>query len=146
MTPDQSRHARLIEPVRTLLKATGLPYVIENVEGARRHMDNPLRLCGSSFGLGVRRHRYFESNALLIPVACNHAAQPRPVGVYGSHPEAPGKTYRRPNGGRRGDRAHSAVEAGAAMGGVHWMNWRELAESIPPAYTEHLGRQLLEAL
>lgn len=51
ITPNASRgkHPDLIAETRELLKATGLPYVIENVVGAPLH--NPIRLCGSSFSL-----------------------------------------------------------------------------------------------
>lgn len=38
---------RLIAPIRLLLQKTGLPYVIENVEGAP--LLNPVRLCGTQF-------------------------------------------------------------------------------------------------
>jgi DNA (cytosine-5)-methyltransferase 1 len=30
--------------------------------------------------------------------------------------------------------------------GIDWMEWNEIRESIPPAYTEFIGRQLIEAL
>lgn len=33
---------------------------------------------------------------------------------------------------------------GFALGGVDWMNRAELAEAIPPAYTEFIGRQIKE--
>lgn len=64
-------YPELIEPTRRLLEKTGLPYIIENVVGAP--LRNPILLCGSSFGLRVRRHRLFESNWFLIapPVATN---------------------------------------------------------------------------
>ena len=56
----------LVGPTRELLIATGLPYVIENVPGAP--LVDPVTLCGSMFGLAVRRHRLFESNvALMVP-------------------------------------------------------------------------------
>src|ERR1035441_3064065 len=42
-----ARYPRLIEPVRELLKASGLPYVIENVVGAP--LVNPVWLCGCHF-------------------------------------------------------------------------------------------------
>lgn len=57
-------YANLIPEGRDLLKATGLPYVIENVPGAP--LESPVQLCGSSFGLDVRRHRLFESNIDLV--------------------------------------------------------------------------------
>jgi DNA (cytosine-5)-methyltransferase 1 len=30
--------------------------------------------------------------------------------------------------------------------GIDWMSKRELSQAIPPAYTEYIGRQLLEVL
>jgi len=55
---------RLIEPVREILIASGLPYVIENVDGAP--LLNPMVLCGTMFkGLRVLRHRLFETNFKL---------------------------------------------------------------------------------
>lgn len=126
----------LLTPSRPLLEATGLPYVIENVAGAP--LVDPLQLCGSTFGLGVRRHRLFESNVYLAGAGpCRHQEQGRPVGVYGS----PNDDI--PQGGRT---ARNVAEAQAAMG-IDWMpRWAELKESVPPAFTEHIGRQLLAAL
>src|SRR5690606_28822796 len=48
----------LIEPVRDLLDAVDLPYVIENVQGSPVRRD--MTLCGEMFNLAVIRHRYFE--------------------------------------------------------------------------------------
>jgi DNA (cytosine-5)-methyltransferase 1 len=135
----------LVEPTRALLVDTGLPYVIENVPGAP--LLNPMVLCGSMFGLQVRRHRLFESSALLFPpTECRHREQGRPVGVYHTMGDQvkgiDHTTGRLVLGGRTAD---SVEEGGAAMG-IDWMTWRELAESIPPAYTEWIGRQLLNVL
>lgn len=124
----------LIEPTRELIRQSGKPYVIENVPGAP--LVNPIQLCGSSFGLLVRRHRLFESNIRLRGSQCDHKAQGRPVGVYGSLNDEI------PNGGRT---AKTIVEGKAAMG-IDWMIWSELVEAIPPAYTEFLGRQIIETL
>lgn len=30
--------------------------------------------------------------------------------------------------------------------GIDWMLWRELTQAIPPAYTQHIGEQLLDHL
>lgn len=30
--------------------------------------------------------------------------------------------------------------------GIDWMGWRDLCESIPPAYTEWIGTRLLAAI
>lgn len=139
ITPDKSQWPLLIEPVRDLLSATGLPYVIENVEGARPYMVNPFKLCGSSFGLGVRRHRYFESNIFLYGPPCRHNGQ-EPIGVYGSLGHS-----LRPDGTSRGRKARSATEASNALGGVEWMSHKGMTECVPPAFTEHVGQQLISA-
>jgi DNA (cytosine-5)-methyltransferase 1 len=126
----------LIEPTREALDATERPYVIENVPGAP--LRNPLTLCGSSFGLDVRRHRLFESNVPMLAPPCDHGWQtPR-------FPQATNRTNLR-----------STVEVGvwripletqqAAMG-IDWMELRELSEAVPPAYTRLLGAQLLDVV
>ena len=124
----------LIPETRAAFIESGLPYVIENVPGAP--LKDALVLCGSSFGLKVRRHRLFESTIPLTGLPCDHKGQGRPVGIYGSMRD------NIPKGGRT---AHSIEEAREAMG-IDWMLWGDLVEAIPPAYTEHIGRQLLEAL
>lgn len=131
-------YLNLIPETRQLARALGVPYVIENVEQARSELRDPVMLCGSSFGLDVRRHRLFESNIPLRGPACDHAWQtPR-------FTPASNRTNLR-----------STVEVGvyriplatqrAAMG-IDWMDLGELSQAIPPAYTERLGRQLLEHL
>lgn len=131
----------LVAPVRNKLNSCGNPYIIENVEGAP--LDDPILLCGSMFGLLVQRHRLFESNIFLMSMDCSHdryvADKPnlhrlskspsRVVGCYG-------------NGRGRGD---NVALWGRAMG-IHWMSRRELSQAIPPAYTEFIGKQLMEYL
>ena len=124
----------MIPEVREALIASGKPYIIENVPGAP--LINPVMLCGSGFGLKVRRHRLFESNIELVGNTCNHKEQGKPVGIYGSmRDEIPGG----------GHTAKTMEEANAAMG-IDWMIWGELVESIPPVYTEYLGKQIRHAL
>jgi hypothetical protein len=77
----------LIPATRALLDASGVLYVIENVPGAP--LRNPIVLCGSRFGLKVRRHRLFESRFLGLPgmparVGCDHTRQGRPIDVSGT--------------------------------------------------------------
>lgn len=127
-------HPDLIEPTRELLDVTGLPYVIENVPGSP--LKPTIVLCGSMFGLGVRRHRLFESTAPMLQPECQHRIAGVPMGVYG-HPGG-GESSRRKNKGKKG----SAAEWAAAMG-IDWMTARELAQAIPPAYTEHIGGYLM---
>ncbi len=137
-----NRHGRsdyaLIDSVRELLEATGLPYVIENVRGALSEMRNPLELTGEQFGLGVHRPRLFESNVLLLaPPKADR--QKDAAAVYGAGLKL-----------RNGDRADGSIlhaatlEDGSDAMGIDWMAWDELKEAIPPAYTEHLGLQLLQ--
>jgi DNA (cytosine-5)-methyltransferase 1 len=121
----------LIPETRAALIACGKPYIIENVVGSP--LINPIQLCGSSFGLRVRRHRLFESNMKLQGSECNHKLQGRPVGVYGSLNDEI------PNGGKT---AKTISEARIAMG-IDWAIWTELVEAIPPAFTKYLGHQVI---
>lgn len=141
-TRDHTRHPDLVTPVRERLKLLGLPYIIENVPAAP--LIDPVQVCGSALGLKVRRHRRFESNVPLVGTHCAHKEQGVPVGVYGQHADT--RRYYRPDGTQRGTKALSDQEGRDAMG-ISWpMTWADLAEAIPPAYTELLGSQLLEAV
>ena len=119
----------MIDEVRAALIASGKPYIIENVPGAP--LIDPIMLCGSAFGLKVRRHRLFESNLPLQGTKCDHKTQGKPVGIYGSMRDEI------PNGGHT---AKTMEQANEAMG-IYWMLWGELVEAIPPMYTEYLGKQ-----
>jgi DNA (cytosine-5)-methyltransferase 1 len=125
-----------IVTTRMLLQQVGLPYVIENVPGAPLH--DPIVLCGSSFGLDVRRHRLFESNAQLVAKPCDHSWQtPR-------FPPATNRTNLRRTVEVGVWRIPLAVQQEAMS--VDWMTLPELSEAIPPAYTEWIGRQLIDEL
>jgi len=142
-TPAETRdsHPDLVGPVREALKAWDGTYVIENVPGAP--LDHPVMLCGSAFGLRVRRHRLFESNAFLMSPGCFHDGRPV-VGVYGDHADQ--RQHFRPDGTARGTKATSVADAQDALG-IDWMTrWEDLADSIPPAMTEHIGSQILDQL
>ena len=124
----------LIPQTREALVASGKPYVIENVPGSP--LINPIRMCGSAFGLKVRRHRLFESNIQLTSSICNHKEQGKPVGIYGSmKDEIPGG----------GHTAKTIEQAREAMG-IDWMIWGELVEAIPPIYTQTIGKQILSVI
>ena len=132
-------HPMLIEPVRELLDATGLPYVIENVQGAPLRKD--LMLCGSMFGLRVRRHRIFETNwSVGGAPPCHH--QDDSIAIYGSMDGR--RVWTRKNGTEL-RAARTIGQASEAMG-IDWMTWNEIKEAIPPAYTEFIGKQLLDLL
>lgn len=128
----------LITPLRPLLDATGLPYVIENVPGAP--LLNPARICGTGLGLRVQRHRDFECSGFSVwSVPCSHGSNPW-NSAYGA---ATGRKRRRvPVIGEWRTPRRLQFEAM----GIDWMTLEELTESIPPAYTEHIGRALLAAI
>jgi DNA (cytosine-5)-methyltransferase 1 len=120
----------LLAQVRSLLVVSGKPYIIENVKGAP--LIDAVQVCGSAFGLKVRRHRLFESNLELKGTDCHHSQQGKPVGIYGSmRDEIPGG----------GHTAKTMPQAYEAMG-IDWMIWGELVEAIPPAYTHYIGMQV----
>jgi DNA (cytosine-5)-methyltransferase 1 len=133
-----SDELELLEPTRELLAATGLPYVIENVVGARRHMESPLMLHGGHFGLNLYRPRLFESNVLLM--APPKAARPKNAAAVYGRKEDRRLLWTRSDGTEL--RAASLDEARDAMG-MPWASWNGCREAIPPAYTEFIGRQLL---
>jgi DNA (cytosine-5)-methyltransferase 1 len=127
-----SRKPNLIDPVRKMLQESNRTYIIENVPGSP--LINPIQLCGSSFNLGVRRHRLFESNEKLQGSICDHKKQGKVVGVWGH------RNDQIPNGGKS---ASTIEEARKAMG-LNYMNWANIIEAIPPAYTKYLGQQLMK--
>jgi DNA (cytosine-5)-methyltransferase 1 len=134
------QHVNLIPEVRDALLQWGGPYVIENVPGARRDLRHPITLHGGMFGLGVHRPRLFESNVGLMaysaPPPENPSASTARPRTAGAGPALTG-----PSSGRA-----SLEEAQQAMGTPWMTDFRDIAESIPPAYTEYLGGQLLDAL
>lgn len=130
----------LIAPLRKRLKASGKPWVMENVVGAP--LIEPMTLCGSMFGLEaqgcqLQRHRGFESNFYIPRLECHHDDRPV-IGVYGGH-----SRRRAASAGGRGTKdawvgGHKAAASKAL--GIDWMTLGELSEAIPPAYAEHIGR------
>jgi DNA (cytosine-5)-methyltransferase 1 len=135
-------HPDLIGPVHDLLIASGAMYVMENVVGARRKMSHPIVLAGSQFGLGVHRPRLFESNVLLL-LPPRAGTGGRLIGVYGERADG-----RRLNTRADGyvQRAAASIDEARAVMGIDWMDWAEITQAIPPAYTEYIGAQLLDHL
>jgi DNA (cytosine-5)-methyltransferase 1 len=125
-----------------LLERTGLPFVCENVAGAKRLMPNAFVLTGGQFGLQVHRPRYFVSNVLML-VPPQAKAPPDGVGVYGRTHDGRRLFNRKSNGTYRA--ARSLEEAQEAMG-MDWADWHGTKEAVPPAYTEYIGAQLLRHL
>lgn len=139
----QERHKDLIPDTRKALIAAGKPYVIENVAGAWRAMENPVMLCGSMFGLKVYRHRLFETwPMMLAPVHVPHKDQ-TPRSGRGKSPK--GFISVTGNGGAPNLGMPYLDYASMAMG-IDWMTREELSQAIPPAYTEWIGKYLMEAI
>lgn len=130
----------LVEPTRQLLEATGRPYVIENVVGAPLH--SPVRYCGSSFGLDVRRHRLFESNQPIEAPPCDHTWQTPRFQSLDSRMAKAGKLASVV--GVHGNCNYAGeFELRCRAMGIDWMTNAELTQAVPPAYTRHIGEQLM---
>lgn len=134
------RHVDLIPVTRFMLESIGLPYVIENVTGAP--LRNAVMLCGSQFGLKVYRHRLFESNVMILaPCHVPHADQ-TPSSGHGVSPK--GFISVTGNGGAKSiPKGFNYMSYVSMAMGIDWMNRAELSQAIPPAYTEYIGRQLI---
>lgn len=149
--PNGKQHLNLIPATRELLQASGLPYVIENVESpaVRACMVDPVRLCGSMFGLGVtaggvtyqlRRHRLFETNWPLPELECAHRSPV--IGIYGGHAR-----NRAAKAGGRGTADFVGLEKRPLMLGAMGLADRgfttdEISQGVPPAFSEFIAIQL----
>lgn len=127
-------HPNFVATTRSLLVDSGLPYVIENVQGSP--LLDPVMLCGHMFGLELYRHRLFESNF--------HVAQPdHPPHIKPASPAGhwkPGTII-----SVSGHAAPIAVACEAM--GIDWIKTgrvgrKSLSQAIPPAYTEYIGQWL----
>lgn len=124
----------LIEPTRTILRESGKPFIIENVREAP--LVDPILLCGEMFGLKVLRHRLFECNPAVPRLVHYRHWGGVKTGHYVTVAGHGGDNIK-----GNGSRKHKQ----SAMG-IDWMTDEELNEAIPPAYTEWIGRQLIEAI
>lgn len=123
----EKAHDLLVDRVRTFLKASGKPYVIENVVGAP--LINPISLNGYMFGLQVKRTRLFESNVPLYLPTRYYLGGIIPEKVYDV----------------TGNSGGTIEEWREAMG-INWMVKKEITQAIPPLYTEWIGTQLMNYL
>ncbi len=132
-------YPELIAPTRRLLTTLGRPWIIENVEGA------PLRdyivLCGTMFGLRVRRHRWFETSPPLpiLTPACSCHDGVATGRLIGQRLRGPKPTNRRIPPVFKESEKRDAI-------GVEWMTLAETQEAIPPAFTAFLGEHLLASM
>lgn len=140
-TDYHERHPDLIPITRQTLAATGKPYVIENVVGAP--LMYPTLLCGAMFGLKVYRHRLFETS--FFTLGPPHVAHKDRTPGAGRGKSPKGFISVTGNGGSPNLGMPYLDYARGAMG-IDWMNRAELSQAIPPAYTEYMGRHLMEVL
>ena len=131
-------HPDLIEPTRRMLEASGVLYCIENVPLAP--LRNDLVLTGEMFGLGTYRKRKFELNFFVMA--------PPPGAPFG--PESRPGTFT--IAGHTGHTSHKTRNKGVDRGtredwqraiSIDWMTVWEMAQAVPPAYSEYIG---LEAI
>ncbi len=134
------KHINLIPGSRVIVRQTGKPYIIENVAGAKKDLINPIMLCGTYFDLRVYRHRYFESNVTLTAPSHYNHNDSTPSAGNGKSPK--GFISVCGTGGVRGMKADEIVKYWSYAMGIDWMIRDELAEAIPPTYTEFIGRQV----
>jgi DNA (cytosine-5)-methyltransferase 1 len=138
------KHLKLINDVRERLEASGKPFIIENVMGAKKDLRASLMLCGSMFGLPTQRHRLFEignTDLFIVPPGpCRHANATISVVGHSVWDSSKVGTPRK-DGKKRPDSVPLAI--GRAAMGISWMGIEELAQAIPPAYTKYIGEQLM---
>lgn len=125
-----------VTPIYERLKASGLPFVVES--GTRGPLTNVCLFCGPALGLEVIRHMYFSANFPLHPPACACVRGGAADGLYIAYKGSYGKGRRNPP-----RRSRKEWTAGAGLVG---MTWQEAHLAVPPAYTLHIGRQLLSHL
>ena len=129
-------------------------------------------LCGTMFGLPFYRHRLFAANWLwLAPGHAKHTVyDPAKMTVHRAIKEMPlvvpghdnpvNTAWRQYHDGalaawQQGNGAQAVgVGIGHAAGwrlaaeamGIDWMNRAELTQAIPPAFTFHIGEQMLKVM
>jgi DNA (cytosine-5)-methyltransferase 1 len=123
----------LLAPTRARLKASGLPWVIENVPGAPMRPD--FAICGCQFHPKLRRVRWFETSWRGFAMHYGHDHTVPAISIVGRGTPAWVRSVlgRNPTIGEYRD-----------VMGIDWMNRNELSQAIPPAYTEHIGEHLID--
>lgn len=142
VTRVKSNHPDLYRIARVKLTANRAPYIIENVIGAP--YAHGIFLCGTMFDLTcdgewIQRHRNFETSWLMFQPLCKHPKEPRPTLITGhcfiSKSKDCGEHSRQ-----------GSFDLGKRLMDIDWMNRKQIVQAIPPAYTEFIGKQLMEYL
>ncbi len=136
----QAAHPALIAKIRQAIRLAEVPYVVENVVGARAELDHPTLVCGRALGLGVGRHRLFECSfsTMRLQCACNGHELP----VYGKLDGR--RVWTRVDGSEL--RAAKTLKQASEAMGIGWMTGKELNQAIPPQYGLWIGTHLMNAL
>ena len=134
------KYPDLIAKTRKLLLKTGKPFVIENVPRAPIRKD--LLLCGEMFNLRVIRHRIFETNKFK----CEQPKHPKHKKTVG--PTSGGKHNRSwymQVAGKGGQSFSFKIKDWQKAMQINWINDKHtLAQCVPPAYAEYIGKQFLK--
>jgi len=138
------QYPNLIGAIRFRFVFTGKPFIIENVSRAAGFMIDPFTLCGVMFGLGVFRHRCFETNFSIYPPA--HKKHDGKIGD-GKYFSIAGSAGRWKSWGTvyRNISKGTVAQWREAMG-IDWMIRAELTQAIPPSYTEYIGKYLIQEM
>lgn len=160
LTPEhaRARHLNLIPQTREALKASGLPYAIENVRRVRKHLINPVSLFGTMFDMhmvtsagrryALSRERLFETSFPLAvpydPGAHGHAI----ANVFGGHLRCRDKEHRtgKGTGKTRDFVGEDKPTLARQLMQMPWATMGEMSEAVPPPFTQHIGGQLLALL
>lgn len=140
----------VLTPLRKKLFMIGKPFILENVIGSPLRKD--LVLCGEMFSLKVIRHRIFEIHGFHVP-KIQHIKHRLSIckgtAIMVCSGERPGgwfkKGYYSTIAGHGGGYKNTLADWKEAMQ-IDWMNKKELSQAIPPAYTEYIGRSIIEQL
>ena len=136
---NKTKYADLLTPTRKRFYENGGMWVIENVPNAP--MQWTIKLCGLMFNLKVFRHRLFELSHLIFqPTHPPHKGKRIGEGYFSVCGNSGGWTA----WGNRKIKKGSISECRDAMG-IDWMIRKEITQAVPPAYTEFIGKQLIEA-
>lgn len=136
---DGKQYPDLVDPIRQRLIASGIPFVIENVPGAPLRID--LVLCGSHFDLPIVRHRLFEATFPVPPFRkCHHDPEALTICGHGT------PSWMRQKRIRMGLHPNASVDMKREAMECPWMNRAELAQAIPPAYSEYIAQRFLASV
>lgn len=136
----RSNHLDLLTPIRNILKNNYKFWIIENVKLAPME-PYTIELCGLMFRLKVFRHRLFQiSHAFLQPNHPSHKGYYVGTNMYSV--AGHGGSVK----GRLNKNVPNPVNCWADAMAIDWMTRAELSQAIPPAYTEWIGKRIMEAI